>query len=210
MNEPTSVSPPPERGESPDRLAYLRHPTLQGDRVAFVADDDLWTVPAGGGIARRLTAGLSEPSTPCLSPDGRWLAFVFWTGARPDINVQPFPGPGLRRQIAEGGTEPVWSRDGRELFFRSRRAPGAPSGRPSDEGIFASPFDLVRGEASGQPVQLFRGRFAHNERNLPMYDVTPDGRRFVIVMAGEEEYAPVNLNVVVNLGDELRRRVPAK
>ena len=68
----------------------------------------------------------------------------------------------------------------------------------------------AHGEASGQPVQLFRGRFAHNERNLPMYDVTPDGRRFVIVMAGEEEYAPVNLNVVVNLGDELRRRVPAK
>ena len=40
--------------------------------------------------------------------------------------------------------------------------------------------------------------------------MTADGRRFVIVMAGDEEYLPVNLNVVVNLGDELRRRVPAK
>ena len=43
-----------------------------------------------------------------------------------------------------------------------------------------------------------------------MYDVSPDGRRFVVVMAGDEEYAPVKLNVVVNLGDELRRRVPPK
>jgi serine/threonine-protein kinase len=183
-------------------LVYLEDPPTGATEVKVLTLD---------GRRSEVVPGIPARSYwPTLSPDGRWLAFVFWTGARPDINVQPFPGPGLRRQIAEGGTEPVWSRDGRELFFRSRRAPGAPSGRPSDEGIFASPFDLVRGEASGQPVQLFRGRFAHNERNLPMYDVTPDGRRFVIVMAGEEEYAPVNLNVVVNLGDELRRRVPAK
>ena len=42
-----------------------------------------------------------------------------------------------------------------------------------------------------------------------MYDVTPDGQRFVMVMAGDEEFAPVNLNVIMNIGDELRRRVPA-
>ena len=52
--------------------AYLRHPTLHGDTVVFVSDDDLWRVGTGGGVALRLTAGLSEPSTPCLSPDGRW------------------------------------------------------------------------------------------------------------------------------------------
>ncbi len=55
---------------------YLRHPTLRGDTIAFVSDDDLWQVGAGGGVARRLTAGLSEPSTPSLSPDGKWIAFV--------------------------------------------------------------------------------------------------------------------------------------
>ena len=41
-----------------------------------------------------------------------------------------------------------------------------------------------------------------------MYDVTPDGRRFVMVMAGDDEYVPLNLNVVMNLGDELLRRAP--
>ena len=45
---------------------------------------------------------------------------------------------------------------------------------------------------------------------VPMYDVTPDGQRFVMVMAGDEEYTPVKLNVVVNLGDELRRRLPVR
>jgi Tol biopolymer transport system component len=195
-------------------LVYLEDPPTSAAEVKVLTLD---------GRRSEVVPGIpARSSWPTLSPDGRWLAFVFWTGGRPDINVQPFPGPGLRRQIVEGGSEPVWSRDGRELFFRSRRAPGAPSGRPSDQGIFtpsgrpsdqgifALPFDLVRGEASGQPVQLFRGRFAQNERNVPMYDVTSDGRRFVMVMAGDEEYTPVNLNVVMNLGDELVRRVPQR
>ena len=50
--------------------AYLRQPTLHGDTVVFVSDDDLWRVGSSGGVAQRLTAGLSEPATPCLSPDG--------------------------------------------------------------------------------------------------------------------------------------------
>ena len=57
-----------------DHRGYLRYPTINDDAIVFVGDDDLWRVAATGGSARRLTAGLSEPSTPCLSPDGRWIA----------------------------------------------------------------------------------------------------------------------------------------
>ena len=89
MNQPLPLS---SRGAASETPAYLRHPTLDGDRIAFVADDDLWTVPAGGGIARRLTAGLSEPSTPCLSPDGRWLAFVGRDEHHPEVHVMPAEG----------------------------------------------------------------------------------------------------------------------
>ena len=105
----------------------------------------------------------------------------------------------------------MWSRDGRELLYRSRRgARGIADGRAiSDEGIFAVSFDRVKGETTSEPRMLFRGRFAGNSWAMPpMFDVTPDGQRLVIVTAGPEEFTPVNLNVLMNFGDELLRRLP--
>src|SRR5205823_1991098 len=55
---------------------YYRHPSLHGDTLAFVSDDDLWVVPASGGLARRLTAAPGAASFPCFSPDGKRLAFT--------------------------------------------------------------------------------------------------------------------------------------
>ena len=54
---------------------YYRFPTIHADTVVFVCEDDLWTVSASGGIARRLTSNLGQASTPALSPDGSTLAF---------------------------------------------------------------------------------------------------------------------------------------
>src|SRR5947208_15693310 len=55
---------------------YFRFPTIHDQTIVFVSEDDLWTVPAEGGTARRLTSGLGESSRPALSPDGQWLAFT--------------------------------------------------------------------------------------------------------------------------------------
>src|SRR6202030_1842180 len=58
-------------------------------------------------------------TAPRFSPDGRWLAYSSDESGRREIYVQPYPGPGGKRQIStEGGTEPVWNPDGRELFYR--------------------------------------------------------------------------------------------
>ena len=75
-----------------EHRGYLRHPTLRDDAIVFVSDDDLWRVPADGGIARRLTAGLSEPSTPCLSPDGAQVAFVGRDEQHPEVYLMPGEG----------------------------------------------------------------------------------------------------------------------
>jgi tricorn protease len=125
-----------------DGLGYLRHPTLQGERIVFVADDDLWSVAAQGGVARRLTAGLSEPSTPALSPDGRWLAYVGRDELHPEVHVMPAEG-GQSRRLTWLGTDAQvrgWTPTGEivyvttegQPFFRNHQAFAvAPGGGPA-------------------------------------------------------------------------------
>ena len=84
---------------SPEALprAYLRQPTLHGNSLVFVSDDDLWRVHADGGIAHRLTAGVSEPATPCLSPCGRWLAYAGRDEQHAEVWLMPATGGAARR-----------------------------------------------------------------------------------------------------------------
>ena len=144
MND-TSSPAPTAGGAGP--LGYLRHPTLHGERIAFVADDDLWTVAASGGVARRLTAGLSEPSTPSFSPDGRWLAFVGRDEHHPEVHVMPSEG-GQARRLTWLGTDTLvrgWTPAGEivyvtthgQPFFRNHQAfaVAAAGGAPRPLGL---------------------------------------------------------------------------
>jgi len=95
---------------------YLRFPTISADTVAFVSEDDLWTVPAEGGVARRLTANLAETSRPRLSPDGAMVAFTSREEDHPEVWCMPSAGGPARRLTHLGGaiTNVVgWSPDGR-------------------------------------------------------------------------------------------------
>jgi len=98
--------------------AYLRQPTLQGDTVVFVSDDDLWRASAHGGVAQRLTAGLAEPSTPCLSPDGRWIAYIGRDEQHPEVYLMPALGGPSRRLTWLGPDTLVrgWTPQGQILF----------------------------------------------------------------------------------------------
>jgi tricorn protease len=92
---------------------YLRFPTLHNDSVVFVSDDDLWRVSTTGGTARRLTAGLSEPSTPCFSADGAWLAFVGRDEQHPEVYLMASEGGPARRMTWLGPDVIVrgWTRE---------------------------------------------------------------------------------------------------
>jgi tricorn protease len=101
---------------------YYRCPTIHGDTVVFVCEDDLWSVGLQGGVARRLTAGRGECSTPRLSPDGSLLAFAGRDEWHPEVYVMPAGGGTAQRLTflgAEVCTVSGWSPDGQEILFAS-------------------------------------------------------------------------------------------
>lgn len=99
---------------------YYRFPTVNGQQLVFVSEDDLWTVPLEGGVARRLTAGLGACSHPVLSPDGKWIAFSSAEEGHREVFVLPAEGGPVRRLTFLGGMATVagWLSD-REIVFRT-------------------------------------------------------------------------------------------
>ena len=104
---------------------YYRFPTIHGDTVAFVCEDDLWVVPVQGGIPRRLTAAPDEESSPRFSPDGQWLAFTGQDEGDKEVYVMPALGGAPRRLTYFGGDCEVvgWTRDGRVIFASAANQP---------------------------------------------------------------------------------------
>ena len=157
--------------------AYLRQPSLQGDTVVFVSDDDLWRVPAGGGTSQRLTAGLSEPGTPCLSPCGRWLAYTGRDEQHTEVWLMPATGGAARRmtwlgsELAVRGFTPagdiVFCSNHGQPFFRNWHAftlaieGGLPERVPLgqiDHLSFSSTGRRVIGRNTGDPARWKRYR----------------------------------------------------
>ena len=136
--------------------AYLRQPAVQGDTVVFVSDDDLWRVPTTGGTAQRLTAGLSEPATPCLSPCGRWLAYAGRDEQHVELWLMPAVGGAARRLTWLGSDMAVrgWTPDGRILFCSNH-------GQPFFRNWHAYTLGLNDGLAEAWPQRVPLGQINH-------------------------------------------------
>jgi tricorn protease len=108
---------------------YYRFPTINGQQVVFVCEDDLWSIPASGGVPVRLTANLGEVSHPFLSPSGHSLAFVGREEGHPEVYCMPAAGGTARRLTFLGANTSVvgWSPDGQFILFASNG--GQPFGR---------------------------------------------------------------------------------
>jgi serine/threonine-protein kinase len=131
--------------------------------------------------------------TGVLSPNGSFLAYVSDESGKPEIYVRPFRGSGEKVQVSnEGGLQPVWARDGREIFYRN-------GDRMMVAAVSTEPFFRTE-----KPSVLFEGRFAGPQFRFPQYDVSLDGGRFLMV---QEEFQ-TRIHIVFNWFEELRARVP--
>jgi eukaryotic-like serine/threonine-protein kinase len=164
------------------KLAYTGEMTPDGrQRIAIGADiepssgTDLVVVDGGGrGVIRPLVVDRFETQFPALSPDGRWLAYVSNQSGSRQVYVRPLAGDSPEVQVSQdGGTEPVWSRDGGELFYVA----------PSRSGTFLVAAAVRAGVAF--EVRDRRTLFETSEivGAIPHanYDVSPDGRTFAMV-----------------------------
>ncbi|MFN8445052.1 MAG: PDZ domain-containing protein [Caldilineaceae bacterium] len=128
---------------------YYRFPTIFHDTVVFVSEDDLWSVPVSGGIARRLTSNVGEVSAPFFSPDGKWLAFVGREEGASEVYVMAAQGGPARRLTFLGSQSRVigWTTDASSILFSSSY--GQPSGH--DHLLYKIAVDSQNGEATRLP-----------------------------------------------------------
>jgi serine/threonine-protein kinase len=160
---------------------------------------DIWVLPMDSGRKPRplLTTRFVEGG-PMLSPDGQWLAFVSNESGDNEVYVRAFSGSRRKTRISsDGGQELAWAPDGHELFYRS--------------GDRMMAVDIVTRPTlkTGKPRLLFERAFA---KGGPWrdYDVSLDGRRFLMLKPTKEDVPLTQLNVVLNWLEELKERVPTK
>jgi serine/threonine-protein kinase len=168
---------------------------------------DIWVLRMGGPSAGSGQVRKAQPflrtrfdeGAARFSPDGRWLAYISDESGHREIYAQPYPGPGGKWQIStEGGTEPMWNPNGRELFYRI------------GDKMMAVEITEQPSFSVGKPRVLFEGPYQPTPATFSNYDVSPDGQRFLMLKPSEStEAAPTQINVVLNWFEELKQKVPA-
>jgi len=188
---------------SPDgkRLAYQETSAANGYEV--------WTLPVesnGFGLRAGKPESFAqspfEARQPAFSPDGRWLAYTSNESGVYQVYVRAFPDMGGKWQISNaGGTWLEWSRNGRELFFRTL-----------DNRIMVASY-TVKGDSfmADKPRFWSEKQLADFGPGVPNYDLAPDGKRIAALMpivGPEAQQAQNHVIFLENFFDELRRRVP--
>jgi serine/threonine-protein kinase len=200
---------------TPERLTTSPNPqsptavAADGSRVVFHESGrsaDLMTVTLGPDHAvRGLLQTASNEQNGTLSPDGRWLAYQSNEASQIgqfEIHVRPLVdvNSGHWQVTTGGGVRATWSRDGRELYYLTLK--GALIRIPIESGPIFTP---------GPPTRVVEGDYYFGVAGSPRtYDVSPNGRRFLMIKPVNETSTPASLVVVQRWIDELRREVPTR
>ena len=137
-------------------------------------------------------------NSPMFSPDGQFLAYRSSESGRVEIYVQPFPATGGKWQVStDGGSEVVWGRDGRELFYRN------------DAKFMVVDVSLDPVFSAGKPRILFEAEYERTVPDRANYDVTHDAQRFLVVKAGGDVQPSREIVITLNWAETLKTTLPA-
>jgi serine/threonine protein kinase len=171
----------PNSWSADDRQILCRRQTASGDHLELV--------PAAGGEPTRLLNSKRSERNGQFSPDGKWVAYASDESGTWEIYVTSFPGAAGKWQVSRGGgSEPRWRGDGKEIFYI------APSGM-----LMAVAVNGETTFATGQPAPLFqvRGRAPISSTDVFTYDVSKDGKRFLVNRYVKPEHVPP-LTILLN------------
>jgi hypothetical protein len=165
---------------------------------------DIWILPLQGGdrTPRVFKQSTFDEASAKFSPDGKWVAYCTNRTGRSEIYVEPWPGPGMRIQLSsDGGTDPLFSRDGREIFYRN------------GDKMMVVQVSMAGHFSAGPPTILWTGHYSLGLSSScgppgvssANYDVSADGQRFLLVKDQDEDAGSSSLVVVLHWADELKR-----
>ncbi len=208
MGEPEQLAPP---------AAAARPASFTPDGVLATVSDspdtgrDILVGPMEHGKARLepLLHSARNEQYPEFSPDGRWLVFGSDMSGRPEIYVQPYPGPGAAVPVSVGGgSQPAWHPNSLEIFFV------APTDPPGGRRMMAVTFAPGSPPRIGRPRELFETDRSWYNMTCGMrrcYDVSPDGQRFYAFQSVASSPPPLvtHVDILQNWFEELKAKVPA-
>ncbi|HUE86993.1 MAG TPA: protein kinase, partial [Vicinamibacterales bacterium] len=191
--------------------------TSDGTRLAVrvqsgIANYDVWLVPveidAAGleaGEPQPLLTSEADERSLDFSPDGRWFAYASNESGPYRVYVRAFPDTGRRWVVSSGdGTDPRWSRNGQELFYRT-----------SDDRLMVAAYGVEGAQFKPGAVRPYAAEavLSNAAETLGLYDVSPiDGRVLAVMPAERSGVVPARHHLVFlqNFLDELRRLVPTE
>jgi len=205
----TGLFSQPYDGSSPmERLTtseYVQAPgswSSDGQTLALVETQSinhgiLLLEPRSGRVRPFLNSQFDE-MYPEFSPDRRWIAYSSDESKRLEIYVRPFPGPGMKHQVSsQGGIQPLWARNGKQLFYRWQ------------DQVWAVDVRADGGLSTGKPRLLFERPGYGQGAPIRSYDLSQDGQRFLMVKLEQRKPTPVTEMILVqNWFEELRQSVP--
>jgi len=171
---------------------------------------DLWIVPAERtpgvlrlGQPQLLLQQAGSKGAPAISPDGRWLAYSSAASGHFEVYVMPFlpqgKASGHKWLVSNrGGWSPIWSRNGRELFY------GGLDGR-----VQVAAYTVTSDSFVAEKARFWSEKQMADVGLSSSFDVAPDGKRVLVLLAAGDPKTETILRVLLNVDSELRRRAPA-